>query len=177
MWCQVLTLMSLRKDPKVSAVTAAVFRQLNVPQNVFHQSLCPQISHSCSPTSPGDSSIPADRCGLGFDHITAFALDPGLHEIPFKSEISISPSFVGFLPLSLAGLQNQMLWGLVFPVPDPWAGESEESSELSFLWQNLSNLWVVHQGDIWLHYIMSLPLLPELLYFFFMSLAVQDLLW
>jgi len=49
--------------------------------------------------------------------ITAFALGLGMHEIlyvPFKSKLSISPSPVELSKLSLAGLQSQMLWGLVF---------------------------------------------------------------
>ena len=38
---------------------------------------------------------------------------------------SLSPSLVGFLKLSLTGLQRQILWGLVFPVQDPWAVEAD----------------------------------------------------
>ena len=45
--------------------------------------------------------------------------------MPFKSEVSISPSPVGLLKLSPTGLQGQMPWGLVFLVPDPQAGEPD----------------------------------------------------
>ena len=48
---------------------------------------------------------------------------------PFKSEVSISSSPLkvspppALLKVSPAGLQSQMLWGLIFPVQDPWAGK------------------------------------------------------
>ena len=50
-----------------------------------------------------------------------------------KSEVSIFLSHLGLLKVSLAGLQNQMLWGLVFPVQDPWAGSPMWGSDLSLL--------------------------------------------
>ena len=84
---------------------------------------CPLHLH---PASPGHS--PAGGSGPGSYEITALALGPGACEIlcvPFKSEVSISPSPVGLLQLSPAGLQFQMLWGLVFLVPDLWAGEPD----------------------------------------------------
>ena len=46
----------------------------------------------------------------------------GVHEIlcaPFKSEVSISLSPVELLQSSPNYLQSQMLWGPLFPVPDP----------------------------------------------------------
>ena len=55
-----------------------------------------------------------------------FSLGPRAHEIlypSFKSEVSIFPSLMGLLKLSPAGLQNQVLWELIFPVQDPQAGE------------------------------------------------------
>ena len=81
-----------------------------------------------TPTSPGDSPRPAGRSGPGSYQSIAFALHPGEWEIlctPFKSEVSISPSPVGLLRLSPAGLQSQMLWGLIFLVLDPQVGEPD----------------------------------------------------
>ena len=82
------------------------------------------MSHSLAPppTSPKDSPRPAGRSGPGTYQITAFALGRRACEIlcaPFKSEVLISPNLVGLLQSSPAGLQGQMLWGLVFPVLDP----------------------------------------------------------
>ena len=60
--------------------------------------------------------------------MTAFALVPRAWEIlcaPFESEVSISPSPMGLLQLSPAGLKSQMLWELTFLVPDLWAGEPD----------------------------------------------------
>ena len=60
--------------------------------------------------------------------ITALILGPGPCEIfvcmPLKSEISISPSLVELLKLSPTDLQGQRLWGLIFLLTYPWAGES-----------------------------------------------------
>ena len=59
--------------------------------------------------------------------MTAFALGPGVPEVlcvcPLKVK-SISPSSLGTSKLSLSGLQSQMLWGLIFLVQDPQAGDS-----------------------------------------------------
>lgn len=57
---------------------------------------------------------------------TAFCMGPSAHKIlcvPLKSEVFISLSPVGLLQLSSIDLQRQMLWELIFPVPDPWAGD------------------------------------------------------
>ena len=89
-------------------------------------SVCvPSVSHSHTPTSSGDPSRPAGRFGPGSYEITAFALGPGMREIlcvPFESEVSIPPNPVKLLQSSPTGLQNQVLWGLLFPILDPWAG-------------------------------------------------------
>ena len=80
------------------------------------------------PASPGYSLRPVGRPGPGSYQITAFVLGPGACEIlcaPFKNEVSISPSPVGLLQLSPAGFQSQMLWGFIFLVLDPWAGEPD----------------------------------------------------
>ena len=96
----------------------------------------PQVS--CSPathTSPGDSLRPAGKSGAGSYQITDFALGPGVHEIlcvPFKSEVSNSPNPVGLLQLTPVGLQCQMLWGLVFLVPDPLVPDLLEPEPPSF---------------------------------------------
>ena len=76
--------------------------------------------------APGDSPRPAGRPSPGSYQITPFALGSRACEIlcaPFESEVSIYPSPQGLIQLSPAGFQSQMLWGLIFPVLDPQAGE------------------------------------------------------
>ena len=105
-----------------------MFTGLSVPQYVCHQCLCPHGNSSHSSASPGDSPRPAGGSSPGSYQVTAFALRPSVHEalcVPFESKVSISPSPVGLLQLSPIGLQSQMLWGLVFLVPDPQAGEPD----------------------------------------------------
>ena len=79
----------------------------------------PRCELQLPPTSLGDSPRSADRSGPGFYQITAFTLGPRTCEIlcaPFHGEVSISPSPVGLPKLCPAGLQSQILWGLVFLV-------------------------------------------------------------
>ena len=86
----------------------------------------PRVSCICPPTSWWDYPRPADRFVPSSYQITSSVLRPSAGEAlcaPFKSVISISPSPLGLLHLSPAALQNQVLWGPIFPVLDPWAGE------------------------------------------------------
>ena len=50
---------------------------------------------------------------------------PWYFVFPVKSEVSVSLSPVKLWQLSSAGLQSQMLWGLIFLVLDPWAREPD----------------------------------------------------
>ena len=57
-----------------------------------------------------------------------FPLGPGAHKTLWassKSGISVNPSPVEFLQSSPAGLQSQMLWGLLLLKPDPQTGEPD----------------------------------------------------
>ena len=76
--------------------------------------------------SSGDSPTSASGSDPGSFQITASALGPGVCEIlwvPFMSGISISHSSLPLWKLSPAGFQSQIFWGLIFLVPDPWAGD------------------------------------------------------
>ena len=82
------------------------------------QCLCPQHELQFSRSRLAGGADP------GSFPITAFALGSGSREIlcvPFKSETSISHSLLGLRKVGPTGLQNQMFWGLVFPLQDPWA--------------------------------------------------------
>ena len=148
---------------------------------------CPLYRH---PASPGHSPGPAGGSGPGSHDITALALGPGACEIlcvPFKSEVSLSPSPVGFLQLSPAGLQFQMLWGLVFLVPDLWARGAGEGcwhvAQDSLLWENLCsliNLQSVGHPPSGSRGLIILWVCPSYLSScgsFFISLAVEHLSW
>ena len=90
--------------------------------------------------APGDSPRPAGRPSPDSYQITPFALGSRACEIlcaPFESEVSIYPSPQGLLQLSTAGLQSQMLWGLIFLVLDPRLGSLIWGSELRLLWENI----------------------------------------
>ena len=94
----------------------------NTPRYVRHQLLCPQREPQPPPSSPGDPLRPAGMSVPGSYEVTAFALGLSAHEIlcaPFKSEVSVFPKPVELLQLSPTSLQSQMLWGLLFPMPDP----------------------------------------------------------
>ena len=98
------------------------------PKNGCRQCLCPQGELQLLPASLEDSPRSAGRSNPGFYQMTAFALGPGACEIlcvPFKNEVSLSPSPLGLLKVNLTGLQSKMLWRLVFLMQDPWAGEPD----------------------------------------------------
>lgn len=85
--------------------------------------LCPQgelqLPH---PASPGDSPRPAGRCGPGSYQLTAFALVPV--RVRFCGRpLRVKPLF----PLSCGApaIKPRWLWGLVFPVLEPRAGEPD----------------------------------------------------
>ena len=123
------------------------FTHMHALRYTCHQCLCPQGGPQPPPVSPGGPPKPAGRSGLGSYHSTAFALGPSAHEnlcAPFKSEVSISPSPVELLQSSPGGLQSQMLWGLLFLVPDTWDGGGLTwGSELSLMWENLCSVIIL----------------------------------
>ena len=108
--------------------------------NGCHQCLCPQGELQLPPTPLGDS--PDQQVRLTQAPITASTLDPGACEslcAPFKSTVSTSHSSLGLWRVSPAGLQSQMLWGLVFPVYDPQVMEPNMGSDPSLLGEDLCN--------------------------------------
>ena len=92
---------------------------MSVSPQEFVVAPCLSGRQYCSPRLAG-------RSDLYFFQMTVFPLSPGTCEIlyvPFKNEISISLSSLGLWKLSTTGLQSQVLWGLLFPVQDPWVRE------------------------------------------------------
>ena len=101
---------------------------LNVPKYCCHQCLCPKGEPQLPPLL--QETLQDEQVGLVQAPIKLLLLPWVLVcmrflYVPFKSEVSISPSPVGLLPLSSAGLQSQLFWGLVFLVPEPQAGEAD----------------------------------------------------
>lgn len=83
------------------------------PANTSHR-LCELQLYPLA--SLGDSPRSASRSSPGFYQITAFVLGPEACEllsVPFNGEFSTSPSPMGLPKLCPAGLQSQILWGLV----------------------------------------------------------------
>ena len=70
--------------------------------------------------SPGDSARPAGRPGPGFYQVTA--LPWALVCVGFCVPVKPAPGSVELLQSSFLGPQSQMLLGLIFQVPGPWAG-------------------------------------------------------
>ena len=94
---------------------------MNISWDICHQCPFPHSEPQLTSASPGDPPREAGKSGLGSHRVTAFALGAGVHEtlcVASEIGVSVSPSSVG-LP---AGLQSQMLWGLLLLLPDPQAG-------------------------------------------------------
>ena len=58
---------------------------------------------------------------------------------------------MGLLQLNPGDLQSQMLWELIFPAPEAWAGEPDMGLRTLTpmgepLQYNPPNLWVIHPG-------------------------------
>ena len=86
------------------------------------------------PASPEDSLRSAGRCDPASFKIIVSALGPRTCEIlhvPFKSEVSVSPSPLGLLMGSPTGLQSQMFWGLILPVQDSLVREPDVGTAYS----------------------------------------------
>ena len=95
---------------------------MNTPWYLCHQCPCPHAEPQLPPASPEDRPRPAGRSGPGSYEVTAFAVDPKAQEslcALSKNGVSVSPSFVELLHLSPTGLHSQMLWALLFLMPDP----------------------------------------------------------
>ena len=100
--------------------------RIHTPWYFCHQFLWFQREPQPPPASPGGPPRPAGRSCPGSYEVTTFALGPGAHEtlcVPSKSGVSLSPCPVELLQSSPAGLQSQMLWGLLCPLAEPPAEE------------------------------------------------------
>lgn len=82
----------------------------------------PSMSCSTHPPTPGDSPRPAGRCGPGSYQLTAFALVPV--RVRFCGRpLRVKPLFT--LSCGAPAIKPEWLWGLVFPVLEPRAGEPD----------------------------------------------------
>ena len=103
---------------------------MSTSQICCHQCLCPCNEPQLPTASTGDPPLLAQssRPGPVSYEVSAFSLGPGAHETLCacsKSRVSVSPSPVEFQWSSPAGLQSQILWDLLLPLPDPQAGEPD----------------------------------------------------
>ena len=105
-----------------------------------------------------------------------FFLGPGAHETLCalsKSGVSVSPSPVEFLRSNPAGLQSQMLCGLLLLLPDPQAGEPDVGLRTftpvgELLWYNFPVCGSPTQQVRDLILLQLCPLLPSHCGFFFL---------
>ena len=92
-----------------------------------------------------------------------------------RSGVSLSPSPVEFLQSNPTGLQSQILWVLLLPLPDPQAGEPDMGLRTftpvrELLWYNyfpVCGLPTQHVWDFIMIFIMIVPLLQSRCDFFF----------
>ena len=87
--------------------------------------------------------LPAGRSGPGSYEITAVFTGSWCTwdlVCTSKSRFSVFPSPVEFPQSNPTGLQSQFLWGILFALPDPQAGEAVSGSELSLLWENFCGI-------------------------------------
>lgn len=109
--------------------------------------LSPKREPQLSPASLGDSPYQAGRSSQGSLEITAFAVDPRVHEILYassKCRVSVFPRPLELLHSSPAGLQNQMLWGLLLLMPTPQTRNLTWGTELSLPLENLCDMIILH---------------------------------
>ena len=98
------------------------------------------------------------------------SLGPGAYEtlcVTSKSRVFVSPSLMEILQSNPASLQIQILWGLLFPLPDPQAGKPFAGFRLmspvgGLLWYNYFPVCGSPKQWIW-DLIFLLPFDPTLL--------------
>ena len=98
---------------------------MNIPGTTASNVLPPQGA-TATPCFSRILSRIQGRCGPDFYGVLSLPWDPSAHEILYVSSaggVSVSLSPVELLHTYPAGLQCQMLWGLLFPMPYHQAGE------------------------------------------------------
>ena len=128
--------------------------------------LAPTMSHS-QPHFPGDPPKPEGRSAPDSYGVTALPWVP-VHVkscvLPPRVESLFSPVLWSSCTQSSAGLQSQMLWGLLLLMPDSQAGEPSVGLKILNLWENLFDIiifqFVSHPPSgyrIWLYCKSTLP--------------------
>ena len=162
---------------------------VNTPQHPCHQCPFPTVSYRFP--SPPQETLQDQQVGLAQGPMRSllFQLGPRAHKTCVSSGAFVSPSPMTFLWSSPAGLQSQMLWGLICLMPDPQPEEPDMGSELTLRVHGrtsvillFSSFWVIHpsghssirvQGLIalWMHPFCNLVVASSL------SLEVEHLYW
>lgn len=154
----------LWEDSSVMPASTHVNEIEGAPKNGCLQYLYPQGELPPHFTSPGDSPRPEVRSDTGSYQITFFTLGHNVPEILWvllKSGVSIFPSPIGVLQLNPVGLQNQMLWRLIFLCQTPSLEKLTWGSELLLLQYSYSpvcGLPTVGGGGMRFGYITNTPL-------------------
>ena len=124
---------------------------VNTPQHPCHQCPFPTVSYRFP--SPPQETLQDQQVGLAQGPMRSllFQLGPRAHKTCVSSGAFVSPSPMTFLWSSPAGLQSQMLWGLICLMPDPQPEEPDMGSELTLRVHGrtsvillFSSFWVIH---------------------------------
>ena len=94
---------------------------INSPET-FASNVLPTQHATVTPCFPRNPPTNHSQVQPRFLWSLCLAMGPSAHEslcVPSKNGVSVSPSPVELLLTSLTVPQQQMLWGLFLPVPDP----------------------------------------------------------
>ena len=162
-------------DPKGCIGRDWALVSMNTPQHPCHQCPCPHSELQVPLASPGDPPRPAGRSGPGSYEVTPFPTgSQGTWDLCALWEWHLFPPVLWSSP---AGLQSQMLWGLIPLMPDPpawgaWHGLGTHSWEnlcdpVIFQFLGHPSMWSsIHPGTGF-DYIMSASLLQSCCGLFF----------
>ena len=98
--------------------------QTNIPWGLHYQCPCPTVSYSwCLPPRETHKDPQVGLAQIPMESL--FWSGSNVHEPSSKSGVFVSSSPMELLYPSPAGLQSQMLWGFLLPVPDPQTGKPD----------------------------------------------------
>ena len=103
---------------------------MSTPQCLCHQCPCPHSEPWLTLPLPSQETFQDQQVSLAQAPMKSvfFSLSPSVHETlctPSKRGVSVSVSVGEFLQSNPTYLQSEMLWELLFLMPDPQTGEPD----------------------------------------------------
>ena len=93
-----------------------------------------------------------------------------------KTGVSVSSSPVEFLWSIPSGFHSQILWGLLFLLPDSQAGKPDVGSRIfTPMGVTISSLWVTHLVGMGFDFVVIVSLLPSCTFFLVFGCKVSFL--